>query len=194
MEHVEIRLSGSGGQGLILGAIVLSEALSAEGYQVAHSQAFEPVSRGGVSRSDVVADRRSVDYPLATALDMLLVLDDCASGLSQGLLRSGALVLVDQGLAQAPAGDVTVYRLPLIESAHALGNARVANMAALGAMARLGQLCRMDSLRDAVRRTVPGAFVELSLGALAAGEALASAATGSPRPSKDLTAPVVTSR
>jgi len=194
MEHVEIRLSGSGGQGLILGALVLSDALSAEGYQVAHSQAFEPVSRGGVSRSDLVVDRRGVDYPLATALDMLLVLDACAAGLSLGLLRSRALVLVDQGLEQPPAGAGTVYRLPLIESARGLGNARVTNMAALGALARLGQLCRMESLRDAVRRTVPAAYVEISLRALAVGEALASAVAVPPHPANDIPATAAASR
>jgi 2-oxoglutarate ferredoxin oxidoreductase subunit gamma len=181
VEHVEIRLSGSGGQGLLLGALILAEALMAEGYLVAQSQAFEPVSRGGVSRSDLVADRAAPDYPLVTALDALLVLDQCAVEVSRGLTRPGALVLVDsERVPEPPRGEVRLHALGLLEAARRVGNPRVANMAALGALARLGGWCGLESLRAAVRNSVPPPFVEASLAALAAGDALAAAALAEP--------------
>lgn len=177
MDELQIRLSGTGGQGLILGALILAEALMAEGWQVAQSQAFEPVSRGGVSRSDLVAGRTAPAYPLASELAHLLVLDQCAVEVSVGLLRPGATVLVDaERVTAPPAGDIALHALPLVETARRVGNPRVANMAALGALARLGGLCGLASLQAAVRTSVPAAFVQASLAALEAGDALARAA------------------
>ena len=51
-----------------------------------------------------------------------------------------------------------------------------------------------EALRDAVRRNVPAAFVEISLRALAAGEALASAVAVPPHPAKDIPATAATRR
>ena len=61
--ELQIRLSGSGGQGLQLSARVLAAAFADEGRIVALSQSYEPTSRGGVSRSDLVVGDGLVDYP-----------------------------------------------------------------------------------------------------------------------------------
>ncbi|MEE8433700.1 MAG: 2-oxoacid:acceptor oxidoreductase family protein [bacterium] len=174
MGNTEIRLSGSGGQGLILGALILAEAMIAEGRSVTQSQAFEPVSRGGVSRSDLVASDSMPDYPLVIQLDVLLILDQCAVKVSEGLVRSGGLVLVDAGqVPEPPNGDMLLYPLPFTETARQLGNVRVTNMVALGAMAALASLCEPETLRFAVRGNVPAAYVDMSLTALADGATLA---------------------
>jgi len=174
MDHTEIRLSGTGGQGLILGALVLAEAMIAEGRSVAQSQAFEPVSRGGVSRSDLVASDSTPDYPLVTQLDVLLILDQYAVEVSEGLVRAGGLVLVDaERVTEPPRGEFRLHALPFTETARQLGNLRVTNMVALGAMAALGGLCGPDALQSAVRKGVPAAFADVSLAALAEGATLA---------------------
>ena len=177
MGTTEIRFSGSGGQGLILGALILAEAMIAEGRSVTQSQAFEPVSRGGVSRSDLVASDTMPGYPLVSRLDVLLILDQCAVEVSNGLVRSGGLVLVDAGqVPDPPRGDLHLHALPFTETARQLGNVRVTNMVALGAMAALGGLCEPEPLQLAVRNGVPPAYVEVSLAALAEGATLAGAA------------------
>lgn len=176
MQHLEIRLSGTGGQGLILGALVLAEALIAEGHHVAQSQAFEPVSRGGVSRSDVVAAPRMPGYPLVTALDFLLILDACAIRVSQGLVRAGGVVLTDEErVPEFPDGAYRRLSLPLAAAARQAGNVRVTNMVALGALATVGGLCAMETLATVVRSSVPPAYLDASLAALEAGATLAAA-------------------
>ena len=174
MENTEIRLSGTGGQGLILGALILAEAMILEGYSVAQSQAYEPVSRGGVSRSDLVAATEAVDYPLVSALDLLLILDQCAVGVSENLIKPGGLVLVDsERVPDPPAGDYRLVALPFTETARQLGNIRVSNMVALGAMAAWGGLCGETSLQTAIQSGVPKAYVEVSLAAFADGYGMA---------------------
>ena len=94
----EIRLSGTGGQGLGLGGKMLAAALSSEGMHVAQSQSYEPTSRGGMSRSDLVVTPETADFPLATGLDYVLILDTKAMSISEGMINDNAVVLVDEEL------------------------------------------------------------------------------------------------
>ena len=87
-EELQIRLGGSGGQGLQLCAALLTHALALEGKHVAQSQSYEPTSRGGISRSDIVVGDKTPDYPLVTYLDLLLLLDHLALKPSLPLLLS----------------------------------------------------------------------------------------------------------
>ena len=61
----EVRIGGTGGQGLILSGKMLADALAAEGKHVAQSQTYEPTSRGGFCNADLVIADGEVDYPLA---------------------------------------------------------------------------------------------------------------------------------
>ncbi len=171
----EIRIGGTGGQGLILSAKMLADALVSSGRRVAQSQTYEPTSRGGFCNSDLVVSAGPVDYPLATALDCLVLLDAMALKPSWPLLKSGALVIADTRLCpELPQGDYRGHRLPLTRTAIELGSERVANIVALGALAELGQLCERKALEQAVRAETPKAYLELNLDALAAGYRLAT--------------------
>ncbi len=166
----EIRLCGSGGQGLILCARILSEALLLKGKMVAQSQSFEPTSRGGVSRSDLVVGDRIPDYPLASALDALLILDECAADASTALIKDGATVVTDAKRVPAPPeGKFTVHSLPLSETAVSLGSERVTNMVALGALIALTGLSELESVERAVRAGTPKKFLNLNLEAVREG-------------------------
>ncbi|MBK7169412.1 MAG: 2-oxoacid:acceptor oxidoreductase family protein [Gammaproteobacteria bacterium] len=139
MAEMEIRLSGSGGQGILLAGRILGEALTMNGLKVAQSQSYEPTSRGGLSRSDLVVSDHAVDYPLVSVLDYLVVLDKIAAGASDALLKSATLVIVDRALeASWRATRGQLLFLPIAESARRLGNIRSTNMFALGACWRWG--------------------------------------------------------
>jgi 2-oxoglutarate ferredoxin oxidoreductase subunit gamma len=173
---VEIRLSGSGGQGLLLSAHILAHALILEGRKVAQSQSYEPTSRGGVSRSDIIVSDGMVDYPLATALDFLLVLDQIAADASDGILKPGATVLVDAArVPTPPEGEFSLYVLPFSDTAKTIGNERVANMIALGALAGMSGICSRDALEAAIRTDTPEKFLELNLEALERGYRMVAA-------------------
>ena len=168
--RVEIRIGGTGGQGLILCAKMLADALCAGGKRVAQSQTYEPTSRGGYCNSDLVISSREVDFPLATALDCLVLLDRMAIKPSWPLLKPGALVIADTRLCpDLPEGDYRAHRLPLSRTAIELGSERVANIVALGALAALSAVCERKLLEQAVRAETPKSFLDLNMDALAAG-------------------------
>lgn len=172
--RMEIRIGGTGGQGLILSAKMLADALATSGWHVAQSQTYEPTSRGGFCNSDLVISASEVDYPLATALDCMVLLDRMAVKPSWPLVKPGALVIADTRLCpELPqgvnGGDYRGLHLPLSRTGIELGSERVANMVALGALAAIANLCERKALEQAVRAETPKSFLELNLDALAAG-------------------------
>jgi 2-oxoglutarate ferredoxin oxidoreductase subunit gamma len=175
MSGFEIRFSGAGGQGLQLCAKLLSAALAREGKTVAASQAYEPTSRGGLSRSDmVVSAEGAAEYPLVTALDYLIVLDRAAVGVSEGLVREGGLILADaRRVDRMPKGKYEIRQMSFSETAMRLGNERVANVIALAALVALSGVCTRDTLEQTIRAGVPRQFLDLNLEALQEGFGLA---------------------
>jgi 2-oxoglutarate ferredoxin oxidoreductase subunit gamma len=187
--RLEIRIGGTGGQGLILCAKILADALCATGKRVAQSQTYEPTSRGGFCNSDLVISEGEVDYPLATAVDYLVLLDRLAVKPSWPLLRPGALVIADTRLCpELPEGDrndnrndnYRAHHLPLSRTAIELGSERVANIVALGALAALAGICERKALEQALRAETPKNFLDLNLDALAAGYRLGEHAITAP--------------
>ncbi|HDL00795.1 MAG TPA: hypothetical protein ENH23_00995, partial [candidate division Zixibacteria bacterium] len=74
-DRFEIRLSGSGGQGMIFGSVVLCEAVGQSGNKsVIQSQSYGPEARGGASKADVVISDNEIYYPKAMKLDLLLAM------------------------------------------------------------------------------------------------------------------------
>ena len=179
--RLEIRIGGTGGQGLILCAKMLADALCSTGKRVAQSQTYEPTSRGGYCNSDLVISDREVDFPIATALDCLVLLDRMAVKPSWPLLKRGALVIADTRLCpELPTGDYRALHLPLSRTAIELGSERVANIVALGALVALAGLCDRKVLEQAVRAETPKSFLDLNLDALAAGYRLGEQAAAAP--------------
>jgi 2-oxoglutarate ferredoxin oxidoreductase subunit gamma len=170
MSHLEIRIAGTGGQGLILAAKMLAVALAAAGRHVAQSQTYEPTSRGGFCTSDLVVADDEVDYPLVTALDYLVLLDALAVHPSLPLTKAGTLVIADSRLCpEVPAGTHRLVHLPLSRTGLELGSERVTNMVALGALAAMTGICEREALAQAVSDETPRSFRQLNLVALEAG-------------------------
>lgn len=170
----EVRLTGSGGQGLILAATVLAEALVDAGKEVVQTQSYGPEARGGASRAEIVVSDEEIDYPEVTAPDVTLCLsqeafDGCAAD-----APPGGVVLFDCDLVTPrPLEDVRLVGLPFSAAAEReLGKIVVANVVALGALLSETGLVSADLVREALTRRLPKRYVELNLKALDLGLSL----------------------
>jgi 2-oxoglutarate ferredoxin oxidoreductase subunit gamma len=174
-ERLEIRLAGSGGQGLILAGIILAEAAGVyDGKFVCQTQSYGPEARGGASKAEVVISDAPIDYPKAIQPDVLLALNQKSLESFSSDLKPGGLLLVDADLLQeAPASRVLA--LPFTRIARELGRVMVANIVALGALAQLTGAVSLESLTAAVLARVPKGTEDLNRRALAAGVAAAKA-------------------
>ena len=163
----EIRLSGSGGQGMITAAMIFAEAVGVyDGKYVCQTQSYGPEARGGKSKAEVVISEVPIDYPKARHLDLLLAMNQAAcDAYFQDLPPSGLLVVDSSLVEQYPTSRIAA--IPFTDIArNELGREMVANMVALGAIGILSGQVNADSLEKALLVRVPAGTEDLNRKAL----------------------------
>jgi len=168
----EIRISGFGGQGVILSAIVIGKAgcIFENGYSTM-TQAFGPEARGGACSAQVILSNEPILYPYVTRPDILVTMSQEAYTLFAPQLKDDGILIVEQELVRIdklPAG-VRVYSLPATRLAEELGKRMVMNIVMVGFFGAVTNLLDPDALRQAVADSVPEAFRELNLKAFDTG-------------------------
>ncbi len=174
-----IRLSGSGGQGMITAGIILAAGASVlEGKKAIQSQSYGPEARGGASKAEVIISDEEIYYPKVMAPDVLVALtQEAADKYSKDLKQGGILILDDLMVKTAPKGDWKVYMMPIIRTAaEKVGKAMVANVVTLGALNEICGFVKPETLEQAVLSRVPKGTEELNKNAISAGIELAKAA------------------
>lgn len=168
--RTDIRLAGSGGQGVVLAGVILAEAAVLSGSDVVQSQAYGPASRGGSSRCDVVIGTR-IGFPVIAALDVLVALTRDAYQLYAADLReTGLLVTDERRVGPVADGPWRARSLPIeATAARVAGSPMATNMVALGALAQMTGVVGEAALADAVRARVPSRTRDSNLRALRAG-------------------------
>jgi len=171
-KRVEIRLAGSGGQGLILAGVILAEAATIyDEKNAVQSQSYGPEARGGASRAEVIISEEDIDYPKATAIDVLLCLTQEACDRYGSDLKPGALLIADaEEVGEIALDEVRAVSLPILRTAsQEVGKPLVANIVAVAALVQLTRVVTKDALRNAVLGRVPKGTEEINLKALEAG-------------------------
>lgn len=155
-DRFELRLSGSGGQGMILASVILGEAIGGgDGRNVTQSQSYGPEARGGASKSDVVISSNEIYYPKAIKLDLLLAMTQESMDKYFCDLKPGGTLIVDTTMVtEIPTKEY--YGLPFTRLAREeAGHVMVANVIALAAIAALTDVVTRESLTDAVLARAP---------------------------------------
>jgi 2-oxoglutarate ferredoxin oxidoreductase subunit gamma len=162
----EIRISGFGGQGVILSAAVIGKAACIfEGGFATMTQAFGPEARGGACSAQVIISKQPVLYPYVTRPDILVTMSQEAYSLFSPQLKENGILIIEQDLVRVdelPAG-VRVYSIPATRLAEELGKRMVLNIVMVGFFGAVTGLLSPDALRNAVADSVPAAFRELNL-------------------------------
>jgi len=173
----EIRLSGSGGQGLILMGIILAEAIGIyDGKFVAQTQSYGPEARGGSSKSEVIVSDEEIDYPEAMQLDLLLAMNQKSCDEFYPDLKPEGLLIVDSTfVTQVPTSKT--FQIPFTRIAREKFKREVvANIIALGALTQLSPIISSKAVESAVLARVPKGTEKLNRDALKAGIAAAKRA------------------
>lgn len=157
MEQHELRLSGSGGQGLILAGIILAEAALLDGKNVVQSQSYGPEARGGASKAEVIISDGEINYPKVTNCNILLSLTQVACDKYIDSLNKGGYLIIDSSIANKPKrDDIKIFTVPILETAEKkLNKPMVANIVALGCIYELTKVVNQESLEKAVLNRVP---------------------------------------
>jgi 2-oxoglutarate ferredoxin oxidoreductase subunit gamma len=170
-DPVRVRLSGSGGQGVILAGVLLAEAGMLDGLNVTHTQSYGPAARLGAAKSDVVLSSFEITSPEVVVPDIALCLSTEAYARYREPLAEGGLLVVDDRLrAGVDIGDALA--LPFGRSAREVGGEIATNVLALGAIIALSGIVSAEAMRKALRERIRPELLELNRRALEAGLSL----------------------
>lgn len=164
IERFECCLSGSGGQGLILAGIILSEAMIRQNKYAVHSQSYGPEARGGASRSDVIISDSDINYPEVTNPNLLLAMtQDSFNKYAKGVKRGGIILCDSTYVKPVAIEGIHCFEYPISSCAKdTLGEVRTANIIALGILTGLVDFVSKDAMEHAVMTRLPAKVKELN--------------------------------
>lgn len=167
---LQISLSGTGGQGLILAGIILAEAAILDGKETVQTQSYGPEARGGASKAEVIISNDVIDYPKVVSADILLVMSQEACNKYHGLVGPHGKMIVDTSLVwEIPEITAKVIPLGITKAAQDLGKVMTANIIAMGALVGLTKAVSLEALKAAVLARVPKGTEKLNQQALEIG-------------------------
>ena len=132
----EIIIAGFGGQGVLFGGQVIAYAAMDAGWEVTWIPSYGPEMRGGTANCTVVIANEEIGSPLVKNPPLAIALnlpsfDKCEESLSPG----GTLIvnqsMVDRGPKRV---DINVIFVPCNEIAEQIGDKKLLNMVAVGAL------------------------------------------------------------
>lgn len=166
----EIRLSGSGGQGLIFAGVILAQAIATlDNSNVVQTQSYGPEARGGASRADLVISDSEIYYPKPMQLNLLLALtQEACDNYFPDLKEDGLLVIDSDLVTQVPTSRFVGF--PFLHLAKTeIGVPMVANVIALGAICTLTGIVSEKALTEVVKMRAPRGTEEKNVAALKLG-------------------------
>lgn len=171
---MEIRLAGSGGQGIILATIILAEAAIEAGKYTAQSQSYGPEARGGMCKAEVIIDEEPIGYTKVENPTFLMALTQQSLEKYAREIDKDCIVLADASLTVPDYLDPEkVAKVPILETAvKGVGKAFTANIVAVAAINALLNLVDYKDLRTAVLSHVPKGTEEINEKALKLGAEL----------------------
>jgi 2-oxoglutarate ferredoxin oxidoreductase subunit gamma len=172
MSRKEIRLTGFGGQGIILSGYIVGKAAAIyDKKQATFTQSYGPESRGGACSAQVIISDEPISYPHLIDPAILVVMSQEAYNKYAPTLKEGALLVVDEDLVKTdelPA-EVRVLSVPATRLAEELGRKIVANIVMLGFFTAVTDLVSVEAMREAVLSSVPKGTEDLNLKAFLKG-------------------------
>ncbi len=173
--QLELRLSGSGGQGLITAGIILAEAALKDQKNAIQTQSYGPEARGGASKAEVIISNDVIDFPKVTLPNMTLALTQIASDkYISDITEDGTIIIDDSITLPEHIKAKHIYKVPIIKTAiNEVGKEIVANIVALGLIVGLTKIVSEESLEAAILSRIPRGTEDLNKLALQKGYELA---------------------
>jgi 2-oxoglutarate ferredoxin oxidoreductase subunit gamma len=170
----DIVLAGFGGQGILFLGKLIATAGMLEGKEVSWIPSYGPEMRGGTANCSVVVSERRIGTPVVSCPNVLVAMNRPSLEKFEPKMAPGGFLLVNRTLIEIPhtRTDIEVASVELTGLASTLGNTRLANVVALGALIARVPIVSRDGVVAALQKELSGkkaALLDLNLTALDAG-------------------------
>jgi 2-oxoglutarate ferredoxin oxidoreductase subunit gamma len=132
----EIIIAGFGGQGVLFGGQVITYAAMDAGKEVTWIPSYGPEMRGGTANCTIVIADDEIGSPLVKNPPLAVALNLPSFDRYEELLAPGGTLIVNQSMVDrgAKRKDINVILVPCNEIAEEIGNKKLMNMVAIGAL------------------------------------------------------------
>ena len=170
-----IRLTGSGGQGVILISVILAEAAVLDGKKAVQSQVYGPEARGGMCQADTIISDDEIWFSKQEKPDVLLTLTQPSMNKFSKDTTPQSTIIADTGLSiPGNCAASKIYRIPILETASkVVGKPMTANIVAVSAINTILGLFPEDIMQEAVKMHIPAGTEELNMKAFNEGKRIA---------------------
>jgi len=169
--RTEIRITGFGGQGVVLSGHIIGRACAVHaGKHATMIQSFGPEARGSACSTTLAVSDTEVLYPYIGRPDIFIVMS--AEGYDKyrdELADHGTLIYEKDLVTPSVKEGQPSFGVSSTRIAESLGRAIVQNIVMLGFFAAVTGLVPREAMRDAVAKSVPKGTEELNLRAFDAG-------------------------
>ena len=164
-KNPHLKIAGFGGQGILVLGLVLAEAGMRHGYQVSWLPSYGPEMRGGTANCHVILSESKVGSPLVSRPTILIGQNRPSLEIFEPEVIPGGLIMYESSLIDRPPQrkDVRVLPVPAAKLADELGDTRVSNMVALGALLEYTGVVSKEAVFQAIPVSIPRKeFAELN--------------------------------
>jgi 2-oxoglutarate ferredoxin oxidoreductase subunit gamma len=171
VSRTEIRITGFGGQGVVLSGYIIGRACAINaGRHATMIQSFGPEARGSACSATVAISDTEVLYPYIHRPDVFIVMSMEGYTKYGDELKDDGVLIYEKDLVHPAPGDARrSFGVPSTRIAESLGRAIIQNIVMLGFVAGVTGIVPRDAMREAVKASVPQGTEELNLKAFDAG-------------------------
>jgi 2-oxoglutarate ferredoxin oxidoreductase subunit gamma len=154
----EMIFSGFGGQGVLSMGKLLAYAAMKEGKEVSWMPSYGPEMRGGTANCMVNISDEPISSPVVTQYDVVVALNQPSLKKFEPRVKKGGVLFWESStIKNGPTrDDIRIFALPAIDKAsNELKNVKVMNMLILGALVKIMESVKEESLMLALKETLP---------------------------------------
>ena len=172
MQKIEVRISGLGGQGVVLAGQVLGRAAVYDGKNAVQTQAYGAEARGSLAKSEVIISEGKIGFPIVRKCDVLVAMNQEAFERNLKDLKENGMVLLDDSVVKnVPETKARLIKVPATQIAEdTCGGKIYANMVMLGALVTVARVVSENCVKLSIKEALGEKGSEANILAFEKGE------------------------
>jgi 2-oxoglutarate ferredoxin oxidoreductase subunit gamma len=153
----EIIISGFGGQGVLFAGQVIAYAAMDSGKEVTWIPSYGPEMRGGTANCTVVIGDQEIGSPLVKHPPLVIALNLPSFDKYEPMVQEGGTLVVNQSMVDrgAKRDDIHTILVPCNEIAEQIGDKKLTNMVAVGALLAALPEVSLETIEAALKAHLP---------------------------------------
>ena len=159
----EIIIAGFGGQGVLFSGQVMAYAAMDAGKEVTWIPSYGPEMRGGTANCTIVIADEEIGSPLVEHPPLGIALNLPSFDKYEETLQSGGTLVVNQSMVDrgAKRKDIRVILVPCNQIAEEIGDKKLTNMVAVGALLSVLKEISVKDVEKALESHLPARHKQL---------------------------------